>query len=423
MSSTPIPAIDAEKKTSTQPAGFLLNKFSLIILAVLVILAAWAGQTVIVILLGLILAAAGISKLWSVWSLKGVTCERRLTEHRVFQDEYLELKLRVANRKLLPLPWIQVSDEVPSGFIPNLPAGSRPGFSLISKSTSLLWYSAISWKYRLVCRKRGYYSLGPLNVSSGDIFGFYPRTAVWPVKDYIIVYPRIYPLSQMGLPSLYPLGEAKSEKRIFEDPSRTIGVRDYQPGDSLRRIHWKASARQQQLQVKIFEPTTTLKVAIFLAIDSFHREGAWEEKDFELGISSAASLANYLVERNSQAGLWANTKLADSGQPAHLLPGSGVDQLIQILEALAKVTPSASGPFTDFFQVERKSLALGTTLVFVFSTLTEKMRVTLADLRENGYKVQALQISDRKAGEILPDIPWYNIRHPGELAEIVPAEQ
>lgn len=421
MSSNSIPAAGGPKKTSTQSTGFLLNKFSIIVIAILLVLAAWGRQTVIVVLLGLALAAAGLSKLWSYLSLKGVHAERQLSETRVFPDEALELRLRVFNRKLLPLPWIQVNDEVPVGFIPELrPApGSKPGFGLISESSSILWYSAISWKYRLLCKKRGYYPLGPLTVTSGDIFGFYPRTNIEAAaKDCIIVYPRVYTLSQLAIPSLYPLGEAKSERRIFEDPSRTIGVRDYSPGDSLRRIHWKASARQQQLQVKVFETTTTLRVAIFLAMESFQYEGIWNENELELGISTAASLANYLIDKKSQVGLWANAKLADSKQPARIQPGGGVDRLVQILEALAKVVNASSQPFTDFFQTERKNLPLGTTLIFVLAQLSEKLKMTLADLRESGYKTLVFQIGKEKDSNPLPEIAWYHIRNPGNLAEI-----
>ncbi len=411
---------DLPPQTATEPVGVLLNKISLIVVAGLLVLAAWMGQTVIVVLLGLALSAAGISRLWSYLSLKGVRCERHLSEQRVFPDEYLELKLRVVNRKLLPLPWVEINDEVPAGFITDtapLP-GNRPGFGSISQSTSILWYSAISWKYRLLCNKRGYYPLGPLTVTSGDIFGFYPRTATEPVKDYLIVYPRVYSLGQLAVPSLFPLGEAKSEKRIFEDPSRTIGVRDYSPGDSLRRIHWKASARQQQLQVKLFEPTTTLRVAMFLAVDSFQYDGVWNGDELELGISTTASLANYLVDKNSQAGLWANSRLADSGQPARLPLRGGVDQMVSILEALAKIVPAVSSPFPVFFQGERKDLLLGTTLIFVFARLPEGIKEILTDLKENGYKLLVFQIGEDKMEASLPDIAWYNIRHPQELAEI-----
>jgi|WetSurMetagenome_2_1015567.scaffolds.fasta_scaffold95827_1 uncharacterized protein (DUF58 family) len=421
MSSIPVSGLNTPHQESTRSAGLLVNKFGLIGAAILLIIFAWAGQTIIVILLGLVIGVAGLSRLWSYLSLKGVTCQRQLSETRVFPDEYLELKLKLTNRKLLPLPWIEINDQVPSGFVEGLSStdGNRPGFDRICQSSSILWYSAISWKYRLQCKKRGYYPLGPLTVTSGDIFGFYPRTANQSNLDFIIVYPRIYGISHLAIPSVYPLGDVKSDKRIFEDPSRTIGIRDYVPGDSLRRIHWKASARQQQLQVKIFEPTTTLRVALFLAVDSFRDVGTWRLDDLELGISTAASLASYLANKNSQVGLWANTKLADSGQPARITPGSGVDRLIEILEALAKVVPASDSSFLDFFQNERRTLPLGLTLIFVVAEISDEMKHTLIDLKESGYKILVFQIGGTSTGQNLPDIAWYPVAQPADLERLV----
>jgi len=297
----------SEKRFSPQPVGYLFGRFGLLVLLAGLLLAAWFGQVVIVVLLGLVLSAAWLARLWSRFSLAGIYCERRLSERRVFPGESIELKLRVVNRKLLPLPWIQVDDEIPLGFDPgvSLTPSNRPGFGLLSKSAALLWYTGVNWRQLFRCNQRGYYSLGPLVISSGDIFGFYPRSITEPATDHIIVYPKIYPISHLGIhiivypkiypishlgiPSLFPLGETRAERRIFEDPTRTIGVRDYTPHDSRRRIHWKASARHQTLQVKVFEPTTTLKVAIFLAVDSFKKGEAHNEDDFELGISKYAS--------------------------------------------------------------------------------------------------------------------------------------
>jgi uncharacterized protein (DUF58 family) len=163
-------------------------------------------------------------------------------------------------------------------------------------------------------------------------------------------------------------------------------------------------------------------VAAFLAVDSFQYNGQWNEDKLELGISTAASLANYLVDKNSQVGLYTNSRLADSGQPARIPPVGGVDQLVRILEALAKVVPASSGSFIDFFQGERKGLPMGTTLIFIFAQLPEKLKGILADLRESGYKLLVFQIGEMNNEEILPDIAWSNIQQPGELAEIMPRE-
>ena len=420
MSFSEVSGIDSgEKRFSSQPVGYLLGRFGLLILLAGLLFAAWFGQVAIVVLLGLALSAAGLAKLWSRVSLVGIHCERQLSERRVFPGERIEFKLRLVNRKPLPLPWIQVDDEIPLEFDPDasLTPGSRPGFGLLSKSAALLWYTGVSWRQLFYCHKRGYYSLGPLVISSGDIFGFYPRSIREPSTDHIIVYPKIFPISHLGIPSLFPLGETRAERRIFEDPTRTIGVRDYTPHDSRRRIHWKASARHQTLQVKVFEPTTTLKVALFLAVDSFKQGEAHSEDDFELGVSTAASVANYITERGSPVGIYVNTRLADSGQAIRIPPGSGTGQLVSILEALAKVTPSASAPFEEFLRGERTGLPWGTTLIFILSRPSTSLTDILVNLKGSGYKLQVLQVGGEEvtAGS---NIAWRSVRQPADFMKI-----
>ena len=362
------------------------NKIAMVAAVLALVAAAWAGQTAVVVLLGLALCVAGLSGAWSSLSLRKVSCERRLTAHRAFPGDHLDLTLRLVNRKLLPLPWIRVRDEVPAVLMP-----AEAGLTAsIERSSSMLWYSAVSWKSSLVCRSRGYYPLGPLTVTTGDIFGLHPRTSVQAADEAVIVYPRLLNLQELGLPSLAHLGDAAAPRRLFEDPSRTMGVRAYSPGDSLRRVHWKASARQQRLQVRVFESTTDLKVALFLPIESFDAPmdtRSAEAERLELGISTIASLAAYLVERDYQAGLWVNSSLADSGRPVRILPGAGVEQLMLMLEGLAKVTASSCLPFGSFLEAERVHLPFGSTLMFVVGHVASELAAAFADLRAAGYRV------------------------------------
>jgi len=109
-----------DKRFSSQPTAYLLDKFSLLAILACLLLAAWYCQIVIVTLLGLALSAAGLSKLWSRLSLAGVSCQRLFSEQSAFPGEHIELRLRVVNRKLPPLPWIQVDDEIPLGFAPDI---------------------------------------------------------------------------------------------------------------------------------------------------------------------------------------------------------------------------------------------------------------------------------------------------------------
>jgi uncharacterized protein (DUF58 family) len=384
--------------------------------------AAWAGYSALVVLLGLAVSAALVTKLWSYLCLKGVTGERRLSEQRVFPGEEVTLTLRVVNRKLLPLPWIEIRDEMAAalaapftgtaagtGRDSSAEAAERPGFVALSRSTSLHWYSAATFTHRLNSSARGYYPLGPLSVTSGDIFGLHSRSRAQPDIDHLVVYPRTYALAELGIPSLSPLGDAKSELRVFDDPSRLMGVREYVPGDSPRRIHWKASARSGALQVKLFESTTDLKVAVFLAIDTF---AGRSQEDLELGISTAASVARHLVEKDVQTGLFANTKLADTGHSACIAAGGGTAHLAFILEALAKTTADADMPFIDFFERERGELGFGGTLVFVVGAVSPEIGLLLADLTRAGRRVLGFRVGADSRDSHAPGVRWHQMHRP-----------
>lgn len=407
-----------EQRYENQPVGFLLGRIGRWFLIGLLAGAIWFQETVIAILLSVVLAAAGLSKLWSRLSLRNVECERYLSEKRVFPGEQINLRLKLLNRKILPLPWVQVEDEIPSALTKNIPyaAESYPGYSSLSIATSLLWYTSIAWNYKLLCSKRGYYTLGPITVTSGDMLGFYPRSESKKILDHVIVYPKLYPVKELDIYSQYPVGETRAERYIFQDPTRTIGVRDYTSQDSLRFIHWKASARHQKLEVKVFEPTTTLKVALFLAVDSFMEDGKMDEDNLELGISAAASIARYVIDNRNQAGLHVNSHFIDYGDNITILPGSDTAKLMEIFEALAKVSEFPSGPFAAFLDKERKVLPWGTTVIVILSRPDEAMLPVFMSLKERGSKVMALIVGMSDAG--IPSVPCCRVNQPGDLASI-----
>ena len=270
---------------------------------------------------------------------------------------------------------------------------------------------AASFTHTLVPKARGYYPLGPLRLTSGDIFGLEPRVRTQPDVDHLIVYPRTHVLGDLNIPSLSLLGNMRSRSHVFDDPSHIAGVRDYQPGDSPRRIHWKISARSPGLKVKTFESTTDLKVAVFLAMDSF--EGLAEE-DVELVISAAASVVRYLAEKDMQTGLFVNTMSADTQSPVLIMPSAGVTSLAVMLEALAKTTYQASTPIVDFFEQQRGRLGFGGTLVFVVGNVSPAVRALQADLVRAGRDVLGFYLGGDCGDVGRHSSPWRRISRSGE---------
>jgi uncharacterized protein (DUF58 family) len=399
----------------TTAAGNLLKTPGLAALAVVFVLAAWYSQSGILLLSGLFLSTAGLARLWSRLSLAGVRAERSFNVTRCFPGETIECTLRLLNRKPLPLPWVQLENDLPAGWGLSEPDGRREA-ATIRRTASLLWYRGIRWKLCLVGKRRGFYPIGPLKLTSGDLLGLYARSRRDETTVHLIVYPRIFPVDTRCIPSLHPMGEFRTARSLFRDPTHAIGVREYLRSDSLRFIHWKATARRGDLQVKVLAATTAFQVALFLDVDSFGHEGALDQEIFELGISTAGSIAAALCEHGSPVGLFANTRLADSGQPAFIAPSAGRNRIAELLETLAKLTGRSSGPMAAGLEAQKSFLTAGTTMVFILARPVAGFADLLAGLKTSGFKLLVLLIGGGDTPELPPGVPWRRVRHAEDLA-------
>lgn len=352
--------------------------------------AAWGGQQTIALVPALLVVASGLGRLWSRYALRRVTYERVLGEHRAFPGEEIELTVRLTNGKPLPAAWLRVEDRIPAHLAPDVPhwqpSADARGGTLIHLA-SLLWYRRIAWRYKLLCRRRGIYTLGPARLSGGDPFGFYARERPIPSADHLIVYPRILPIQEPSPLARQPLGDLRAGQPIFEDPSRTVGIREYRPSDALKRIHWKASARRQRLQVRVYEPTTTVQSVLVLGLEGFGNSSIEEEERFELAVSAVASLASLGIAQRQAIGLLVNGGLPDAGDYICLRPAAGRDDLMRILEALACVTPVSSRPLPELLLEENPRLPWGASLMLVVGRVDEVLLEALRQLQRQGRRV------------------------------------
>jgi uncharacterized protein (DUF58 family) len=407
--------LSSQSKDVTTAAGNLLTTPGMVALAGVFVLAAWYSQPAILMLTGLFLATAGLARLGNRIALTGVWTEREFKATRFFPGEPIECTMRLFNRKPLPLPWVQIEHDLPAEFVLVEPAGRR-NQTPIRRAAALLWYRSITWKLKLAGERRGYYPLGPMKLTSGDFLGLYSRSRLDGDTTHLIVYPHIFPVDTRLIPSLHPMGEFQATRRLFRHPTHTIGVREYLQSDSLKFIHWKATARRGDLQVKVLASTTAFKVVLFLDVDGFRADGALAAADFELGISAAASIAAALCERGSPVGLFVNTRLADTGQPAVIAPGAGRSRVTEVLEALAKVTERSSGPATVFLKNQKERLTAGTTLILILGRLPERFPELLADWKAAGFRLLVLLVGGNGEPALPPDIPWRRVRQAGDLA-------
>jgi uncharacterized protein (DUF58 family) len=360
-----------------------------------------------------LLAAAGSVTLWERYSLVRIQYARVLGERRAFFGEEVPLTVEIENRKPLPLAWLEADDSVPTALeVIGGPAvvGAEPGRASLRQLVALRWYERIRLKYTLRCATRGAFQLGPVRLRSGDPFGFTAREETLYVYDRILVYPRVVPVEQLGLPSRHPFGDARDPRRLFQDTARMAGVRQYAPGDSPRHIHWKASARLQQLQTRLYEPTTSHTLMLYVNLASF--EGYWwaslNKSLLELAITAAASIARWGLDLGYHVGVSTNGAPSGGGDELGIPPAADAEQLVRALETLARISMFARTPLERLLARDRSRLPWGTTVVVISAVFPEPVLEVVHALTSLGHAPTLVQIGDASAA-IPPGMRWYRI--------------
>lgn len=365
-----------------------------------------------VTILWFVLGVFVLARFWTRWVARRVEVERLYTD-RAFTGDSVTVRLLVRNTGLLPLPWLEMSESVP------LDLREEP---FPTQVFSLSSHGRKDFAYQLYCRRRGYYRLGPMRFSTGDLLGVDERVLHAEEPRALVVYPRIVPLDRLGLPTSSALVTRPARTPLFEDPSRVLGVRAYVPGDSPRRIHWSASARTGELVVKQYQPAIAREMLICLDLDPHgYEDFRWREA-IENAIVVAASLANHAITREGQpAGLAAigRDPLIDSEASFTLAPGGERGHLIALLEVLARIQPSSSHQFVDLLRGQGARLRWGSTVVVITGRLSEDLAHTVLYLKRSGRAVALILVQPEHLREaVAPGVPTYHLWTDRDLAAL-----
>jgi uncharacterized protein (DUF58 family) len=387
-------ALQSSKVERGDTVNALINHRWVSLAIIAFILAVLFDNQTLIAMSAFMLVIVTVAWIWSRNSLTFINYQRRFYHTHVFPNEKTDVEIIVENKKRLPVTWLQVEDMWPRHFAPlkrELLAErvGDPNYGTLHNAYSLRWFERVRRHYEIQAITRGIYEIGPVELISGDPFSLFERSLTRDTrKDYLVIYPEIKTLPELGFPLRDPFGDRRVQRRLFEDPVRVIGVRDYQPHDSFRMVHWKASARVGNLQTKVFEPTrgTTLVIALNIATFVQHWRGVWPDM-MEYAITVSASIAAWAVEQDYGIGLISNGALSRSDQSFRILPSRNPNQLTHLLEALAGLKYYVTEEFGRFTLKESPKLPIGATLVMVTPFLSESITTASVRLRDSGRRV------------------------------------
>lgn len=244
-----------------------------------------------------------------------------------------------------------------------------------------------SWIARVRLTRRGHFRIEPLQVRTGDPFGFFEASASVGQAMTLVVYPRIDSLPLWRLPAADLEGSHTAPERTFQTSPLATTVRPYAPGDNFNRIHWRSTARHGEILVKEFDLEQTADVWILLDLDRQVQSGEGEHATAEIAIRAAASIADQSLAENRAVGL------TTFGHRVSILPADrGGRQRMKILQLLAAVDADGSAPLVEGLLSALTRLRRGTSAVVITSSLDTSWVRPLAGLRARGVACVVLSV-------------------------------
>lgn len=262
----------------------------------------------------------GLSYWWSRSLAANLSIKREIRFGWAQVGDRVEERFSLNNFGAAPALWVEVVDHS------NLP--DRPA----SRVSGLGSHSENRWKIQRVCTRRGLFAIGPTSLRSGDPFGIFTIELHDPGWTSLLVTPPVIPLPNI---EIAPGGRAGSGRPRFNAPERTVsvsGVRQYLPGDNIKDIHWKTTARHQNIYLRLFDNTPSSDWWIFLDLDRSTQVGEGYASTLEHGIVLTASLANQGMNNRHRVGL-----VAQGDELIWLPPKLGETQRWKILHSLARI--------------------------------------------------------------------------------------
>jgi uncharacterized protein (DUF58 family) len=324
---------------------------------------------------GLLLVALPMITAWVAHRARYLlSCSRDITPPRVEVGQTAHVTLRLENPGRLPTGLMLLEDQVPYVL------GSRPRFVLDQLRPK--WHRSMTYSVR--SETRGRYPIGPLTVRLSDPFGFVAVNRAFTTRASLVVTPAITPLPVIRLSGDWS-GTGESRPRAFASAgTEDVMVREYRLGDDLRRIHWRSTARADELMVRREEQPHQSRATLLLDTRAMAHRGTGPASSFEYAVAAAASVGAHLAGHQFTVRLISDG--ADSADVSwHDRGISGPAEVQLLLDTLAIISTHSASEFAGRNQQHSSGLVIA-----VLGAVTPTDVAALSRLRAGATRALAI---------------------------------
>ncbi|MCA9137462.1 MAG: DUF58 domain-containing protein [Planctomycetales bacterium] len=406
--------MEDQNATSAPGAGFSLIAAVAAVLLIGLVFGASMWVLVAIVAAAVILINRFLAVTWS----KCTVATRQGGDEELKIGETLRIEINITNRSKVPVFWLLVEDLVPRWATIHTPPTLDVQGDRIK--VLLMWPGQTrTIDYSIQCNRRGYFQIGPTVLETGDLMGLYRRYRVGTKPQYLTVLPKTVPLDDYEIASRRPMGEIRMRDNVMEDPSRLRGIRRWEPGDPMRRVHWSATARTGVLHSKVYEPTSIAGATLVLDLHTDSNPTQHEPIRTDLAITAAFSVASSLHDQSQPFGLVTNGRDAadrirtdgwvgdhrvrdqakqsatmldksDRLRPVILDAGRGPVHLHQLRSTLARLERSDGMTMAELLTESESRISNETTLIAIIQKATPDTIATLIGYARRGKAVAVI---------------------------------
>jgi len=303
---------------------------------------------------------------------------REIDKDRLQDGDDLIVRLHVKRRIWFPLGWHLIAETLPE---------KLAGYYEPHRKLVFPWFKReFTIQYVIPSLPRGHYQLRECVITSGDFFGFVQRSKTFQLSNEVLIYPSYRLFSHWPTDAGRIGGHMNISHRRSDEVAAVRGVRDYQLGDKLSQIHWRASARGVGLKTKEYEHQAVNQFFYFLDVEKrSYQQG--RPQLFELAVKLTASLVYYTSRRQFLYGFICKQK-----EHIRIPPGNTQTHFFRVFDQLARVMPEGEEPFVWMLGKAAVDIPKGFTIVVVTPSLDKELLMSLIQLRNSGRYVQLFRI-------------------------------
>lgn len=312
-----------------------------------------------------------ISIIYIYLSLQYIECSIKHSQSEYSVGDKDEVSLLISNRSFIPIPYVETINDTFFNLI-----------KIYKGDAFFLQLNSDKWiKKTVTFNKRGVYDFGVTQISVTDLFNVITSNKKINHKLGIKVYPKIYNIKLFQLSGSEKLENLLNSDSKVEDLTLIKDIREYRVGDSLKRVHWKISAKQGELYVKNYDYISGTQCNLFLNMEKVDFNDKDETLKEEIMISFTASLLKKFVNLGLKSKIYINNSENKNFEVENSIDFSGV------MEYFLFHNSNGEGDFIDFINGSLNSLGGKSFLCIITCNVNSKLKDELLYLKNRGYNV------------------------------------